>query len=66
MTPSGTVVPRQTTGSSDPKKAEALRQSLLLQVKSDDVNGLPVAGEFLGPVVLLQCDFHLTSITLGQ
>jgi hypothetical protein len=30
------------------------------------VNGLPVAGEFLGPVVLLQCDFHLTSITLGQ
>lgn len=43
MTPSGTVVPRQTTGSSDPKQAEALRQSLLVQVKADEVNGLPVA-----------------------
>src|ERR1035438_3081765 len=41
--PSGTAMPRQTTGTSDPKQAEALRQSLLLRVKADEVNGLPVA-----------------------
>ena len=43
MTPSGDVVPRQSTGFADPKQAEALRQSLLTQVKENDVNGVPVA-----------------------
>src|ERR1039458_233680 len=41
--PSGTAMPRQTTGTSDPKQAEALRQSLLLRVPADEVSGLPVA-----------------------
>jgi site-specific recombinase XerD len=40
---SGDIVPRQSTGFSDLKQAEALRDSLVRKVKGDEVRGLPVA-----------------------
>jgi integrase/recombinase XerD len=42
-TPQGDVVPRQSTGYNDLKQAEALRASMLTQVRGDDVTGLPVS-----------------------
>ena len=42
-TPSGDLVPRQSTKFSDLKKAEALRDSLLVQVKGDQTTGPAVS-----------------------
>jgi hypothetical protein len=41
--PNGDLVPRQSTGHSDLKRAEALRNSLLIQVKGDEISGPTVA-----------------------
>jgi hypothetical protein len=42
-TPDGDIVPRQSTQSSDLKRAEALRASLVAQVHTDSVTGPPVS-----------------------
>lgn len=42
-TPAGDVIPRQTTGFSDLKQAEAMRDALLSQGRAEDKNGFPVA-----------------------
>lgn len=41
-TPSGEIVPRQTTGFSDLKQAEAMRDALIRQGRADTGGGLPV------------------------
>jgi hypothetical protein len=41
-TPSGDIVPRQSTQFSDLKRAEALRASLMAQIQSDAVTGAPL------------------------
>ncbi len=42
-TPKGDIVPRQSTGFSDLKQAEAIRASLLAQAKDDSVHGPTIA-----------------------
>src|SRR5260370_6573359 len=42
-TPTGDVVPRQSTGESDLRRAEAVRDSILRQTKSDPVHGVTIA-----------------------
>ena len=42
-TPNGDIVPRQSTQFSDPKRAEALRASLMAQVQTDSITGPPVS-----------------------
>ena len=42
-TPNGDVVPRQSTQSSDLKRAEALRASLMTQVRGDEITGPPLS-----------------------
>jgi site-specific recombinase XerD len=42
-TPSGDIVPRQSTRLSDLKKAEALRASIMGQVQADSITGPPVS-----------------------
>jgi Phage integrase SAM-like domain len=42
-TPTGDIVPRQSTQFSDLKRAEALRASLMVQVQTDAVTGPPLS-----------------------
>jgi site-specific recombinase XerD len=42
-TPAGDIVPRQTTGFSDVKQAEAMRDALVSQGRAEDVSGLPIS-----------------------
>ena len=42
-TPNGDIVPRQSTQSSDLKRAEALRASLMAQVRGDEITGPPLS-----------------------
>ena len=42
-TPTGDIVPRQSTRFSDLKKTEALRASLMAQVQADSISGPPVS-----------------------
>ena len=60
----GDLVPKQSTGFSDLKKAEALRDSLLAQAKGDDING-PTVAECIEKY-LVSRERELDERTLGQ
>jgi hypothetical protein len=57
-------VPKQSTGFSDLKKAEALRDSLLVHVKGDDING-PTVAECIEKYIVSR-ERELDERTLGQ
>lgn len=57
-------MPKQSTGFSDLKKAEALRDSLLVQVKGDDING-PAVAECMEKYIVSR-ERELDERTLGQ
>jgi integrase len=63
-TPSGDLVPRQSTRFSDLKKAEALRDSLMVQVKGDQTTG-PAVSECLEKY-LVSREQDLDARTLSQ
>ena len=66
-TPSGDLVPKQSTGFSDLIKVEALRDSLLTQVKGDDkddING-PAVAECIEKYIVSR-ERELDERTLGQ
>ncbi len=62
--PGGDLVPKQSTGFTDLKKAEALRDSLLVQAKGDDING-PTIAECIEKY-LVSRERELDERTLGQ
>ena len=63
-TPKGDVVPRQSTGFSDLKQAEAMRDSILAQGKVEQKSGLPIA-ECVEKYLLLRAQ-DLDERTLSQ
>jgi len=63
-TPTGDIVPRQSTRFSDPKKAEALRASLRRQVQTDAITG-PALSECVKKYLATR-EQDLGARTLGQ
>jgi integrase/recombinase XerD len=63
-TPSGDVVPRQSTGESDLRKAEAVCDSILREAKADPIHGVTIT-ECVKAYLASRKD-HISEKTLGQ